>query len=100
MKKDDGLKNTKRIKPKIDIIHADTKSKNAFKDSKAAFNLHFNSQENNPEFTSDFRTAIVKVLAKMNEDPNNPENKILKLLVSNEQKLHNEINKVMILILT
>lgn len=90
---DEGRKKKKRT-TKIDIKHADFKSRISMEDKKAAFNLQFNSHENNPEFTADFRTAIVKVLAKMNEDPTNPENKILNLLVSNEKKLHDEINKV------
>ncbi len=62
--------------------------------AKAAANLQFNTEDSNPEFGSDFRTAMTKVLAKMSENSDDPSNEVLKLLVSGEEELTEEINKV------
>jgi len=97
MQKDASTPKLKKMTVKvIDIKHAHEKNKSLEEKSKAAFNLQFNSQEDNPEFTADFRTAIKKILSKMNDDPTNPENKILKLLVPNDKRLQEEIHKVIL----
>ena len=84
----------KGTKPKMDLKRHEAKQISDLKSSKAAFDLQFNSHENDPEFTADFRTAIAKVLNKMSENPDNEENKILKLLVSDEKRLEKEFTKV------
>lgn len=56
---------------------------------KAAINLNYT-----PEYGTDIRTAMTKVLAKMGENPDDPANEVLKLLVSGESQLDREIQKV------
>jgi len=69
-------------------------NKTASEKAKAAVSLKFNSESNNPEFGNDFRTAMIKVLAKMSENSEDPANEVLKLLVSGESQLNDEVNKV------
>jgi len=70
--------------------------KTAGEKAKLAAELQNNTLPNNPEFSNDFRTAMVKVLAKMNENSDDPANEVLKLLVSGEDQLQDELNKVII----
>lgn len=74
--------------------------KTAAEKARAAINLQFNSERSNPEFGKDFRTSMTRVLAKMSENPDDPVNDVLKILIAGPAELNNELNKVSITFLS
>lgn len=93
MQKDPFFDSPKK-KKKVEITYGDHRNKATLEKTKSHLNLSYANKETNPEFTTDFRTAIVKILAKMSQEPDNPDNQILKVLISDNKKLEAEVGKV------
>ena len=97
MKLDTPIKPVKAHKPNYGGYEPkirDRQTKTYSEKARAAVNMHNNGDPNNPELGTDFRTAMIKVLQKMNENSDDPANEVLKLLVSGEGQLNEEVGKL------